>query len=415
MPRKQKLELTWYPYRSTWCKYYQGKRYYSPVDCNGKSDQGGYAMSLQWWSQKRLQIDSNSPSVASSGKPLLAAAMATDYGRLPSRAPVVSLAKVAETSIPKLVEIYLNMRRAEAESGQFTVQMYGEFKTSLEDWAGFAAYQKRKTITEVDSDLLASYRAHQLYLTTLKKPSGGIGPHLARKRLQHVKRFITWADEHDLLERFPKVLNRKYAQVKLPKPKPQFFAVDEVRAYFESSPKPMKLFISIALNGGFTQKDIATLTHSMFDHKKSVIQRERSKTEVPQVCKLWPVTSELLRSQMTKGSGDDLLLLGSKGNPLTTERIRDDGNIVLTDTIKLAFDRVKKKLGTYGDGKGFKLFRKTGANDIEKEYQEFPHVRDLYLAHSSRNRVADHYVKRHFDLLFKATDYLETLYDLNSV
>ena len=71
---------------------------------------------------------------------------------------------------------------------------------------------------------------------------------------------------------------------------PKFFTVDEVKTMYAKATPRMRLYLLLALNGGFTQIDIATLTHNMVDLDKGVISRDRNKTSVPQGCKLWPLT-----------------------------------------------------------------------------------------------------------------------------
>jgi hypothetical protein len=203
----------------------------------------------------------------------------------------------------------------------------------------------------------------------------------------------------------------------------------------------MKLFILLGLNLGYTQVDIATLDHSMIDWKTGLVTRPRHKTGQDQQAKLWPLTLRLLREHATDSKTGPVLLAES-GNSLLADKIKTDGNGTRTDSIRLAYGRLKDQLnmqalreskpelferatGTEAsktrkkeihkalislrDNRGFKVFRKTGADEIAKQFQDKPWLTDLYLAHSVK-AMKKHYAKQHFDELFKATDYLATVY-----
>ena len=83
--------------------------------------------------------------------------------------------------------------------------------------------------------------------------------------------------------------------------------------------------------------------------------------------------------------------------------------------VRLAFDRAMKTAGMdtdeAKDKRRFEVFRDTGANTIEQEFQEYPHLSSLYLAHKE-TAMKGKYVSRHFDLLFKALDRLDTVFAL---
>ena len=108
---------------------------------------------------------------------------------------------------------------------------------------------------------------------------------------------------------------------------------------------------------------------------------------------------------MTDPADSDLVLLGEGGNPLIVDSINAKGNPIRIDTVRLAFNRVKAKLGIVDDSRGFAIFRKTSAENIAKANQDSPHLVDLFLGHTQRT-MAKHYAGQHFDLLHRATDAL---------
>jgi len=148
----------------------------------------------------------------------------------------------------------------------------------------------------------------------------------------------------------------------------------------------------------------------MVDWTSREIRRPRHKTvhrngnngAENQCHKLWPITVTLLKAEMTKGSGVDLMLLTNTGKPLFQGRIKPDGSLAVTNIVKLAFDRVKKKL-KMPCRRGLKSLRKSAANEIEKIN---PALTSLFLAHSD-SRVAKHYVTRHYTELFEVIDRLD--------
>lgn len=226
-----------------------------------------------------------------------------------------------------------------------------------------------------------------------------------------VRQFIEWLYEQEIIEHRPRNLNRTYARVKLPKPSPLFFTADEVRKIFDAATPRTKLYVALAVNCGYTQIDIATLTHGMVDWTKGVIVRNRNKSGVPQVHKLWSGTMDLLRSQMTAETRDGLMLIDENGNQLVRQRIGDKGHIVTNDAIKLAFDRTMKRVEMDKDPRRFKVFRKTSSNEIERAFPEYPHLASDFLAHGE-TATKRYYVVKHHDQLFRAIDHLSNFYNL---
>ena len=223
---------------------------------------------------------------------------------------------------------------------------------------------------------------------------------------QGVQRTFNCESERETL---PRNLD-DYAKVERPKPAPKFFTVEEVKSMYASANPRTRLYMLLALNGGFTQIDIATLIHSMVDWDKGIITRDRNKTSVPQGCKLWPLALALLKQHATKpnADGDNLVLVTEEGNRLAYETVSDAGKHSKVDAIRSAFGRLKLKC-KMKDNRSFKSFRKTGADAIAKQYQSEPQLVDLYLAHSA-NGMRKHYANQYFDELYKATDWLARQY-----
>jgi len=473
---KRTRVLSWHAAGRCWRKYrtckVSGRGIMHYLDPRGvsQSDNAAYLEAEQNWQAKLCRIEaderralaqqeaSHNPSLVSAMNlahavldvdPSKLAGFATDYRQGLVSKTATQSGTIDESSIDGLIEAYLLEKRQDAESGQRSAKTYAEHKSKLDDFKLFADCLGVEAIAEVDAELIGRYRTEQVARLPLGKLDGGISPATAKKRLACVKRFLEWCYAREALDRLPRNLDKDYARITVPKRKPRFYSPDECQELFAAATSRTRLYMALALNTGATQVDIATLQHEHVDWREGVITRPRNKTGVEGKWKLWPVTLKLLRRHATKGP-KGLVLVGENGLPLVRDSIKPDGNIALVDAIKLAFNRLvlkvskekvraanpelaetltdkskqareraKRKLDALArelaaDGRGFSAFRKSASNEIEKQYQDAPHLSSLFLSHAERATKA-YYVDRHFDLLFQAIEYLDGLYDLNSV
>lgn len=334
---------------------------------------------------------------------------ATDYGELGPQPAISSQAVVKTGRIDQLMRFFLAFHRARAESGEITPKMFAQYRGKIDDFQGFLKIHGKVEIGEVDAGVLDAYRASQLRLTT-RDDKHGISPTTAKKRLDAARLFLQWVYERKDDYELPRALNKHFASVRFDPPKPKQFLLEEVRKIFDAATQRTKLYIALALNCGYTQIDIATLDASNVDWHGGVIKRNRNKTRIPQVHKLWPITLELLvRERHEIESG--LVLLDQKGQPLKREAIKDNGDLSTQDSIRSAFDRTMTKIGMAKDKRRFKTFRKTSADFIEKHFPEYPHLSSQFLAHAE-TATKRYYVGRHYELLFEALDKLGEFYGL---
>jgi len=305
-------------------------------------------------------------------------------------------------TIRELIDQFLEHRKAQIGDGHndISVATYADDKYQLEAFAAYCAKQNRASLADViRPDFLDKHKA------STKAAHSTVTLWHAVKA---VKRLLVWGWKHDYLEALPRNLD-DYAHVERPKPTPKFFTAEEVKTMYAQASPRMKLYILLALNGGCTQVDIATLKHPMIDWATGIISRDRHKSGVPQSCKLWPFTLSLLKEQATEPKGDNLVLLSEEGNPLVYEAINaKSGKHSKVDSIRSAFNRLKAKC-KMKNGRSFKVFRKTGADTLAKQYQSEAYLVDLYLAHSA-NGMRRHYAHQYFDELHKATDWLASVY-----
>ena len=374
---------------------------------------------------------------------LTLAANLTDWAKIKARRAGTSASETREASktIDALINVYLSERKTLADSGQIAVSTYSSERFRLSVFLSFCHSEGKALLPEVlNSQFLDEYRASLLDSLAHKENS----PTSVKNLLGTLKTTLQWCYEHELIESLPRN-TRTIAAIKLPDPNPQSYTPEEVKRLFNDASERTRLYILLALNCGYTQMDISTLDHRMIDWKTAVVTRPRHKTGQDSKSKLWPITLELLRKHATAKQG--LVLIGENGNPLLENKIKSDGTGTKTDSISLAFNRLIDHLNgpllretrpelfakvkgqeasknrqteirraliglRKNDKRSFKTFRKTGADAIAKQFQDKPWLIDLYLAHSPKG-MAKHYAKQHFDELFKATDWLATVYGLD--
>ncbi len=435
----RKRELSWHKPRGCYRKVYQGKTHYLKTECKNKSDEEGYRAALKEWQAVKAHADGEGPEPYDSGqwdpsgyakrlarwlilederapeerkaKPGAAnvATMATDYTKHAFTPGVIARIKQDNISIADLFGEYLRQRKVKAESGKLSVKQYAQDKAKLADFEGFAKHHGKTLLEEIDGPFLSFYRECQEALTAHKKKKERISSETARKRLQTVLKVWNWAYEQEYLDRLPRVLTKGYAQIEIKRPKPQFWTVDEIKTIFKNSSQRTKLYILLAANCGYTQGEISSLTWEMIDDE-GVIRRQRPKTEQTQVHRLFDITLELLREESKSTEG--LCLLSQQGNPLLSQDIKEDGNVTHQDSIRLAFNRVLTKLEMTGTGKSFKHIRKTSAQAILEQFEDERLV-DMFLAHSTKGAVREHYTEPVYKRYFEALDWLGEFYSFS--
>lgn len=446
-----RFPLSWHAARGGYKKMIQGKIYYFALGkCDGPNDAAGRQQALIEYGQLLSELNGETPPKAAPPTPpggrVLefeleatptaptrhqppveppAASMATDYERLLPKGdelPHVGAA-IATDDLESLIELYCEEKRRAAERGSIAVTSYNEHCYLLDDFKTFALRYERTKIHQIDNQFLKSYKGLQEYLCNPKSDlpkADRIGSALAKKRLQFARRFMEWCVEQEVIEAVPAAMGRKYASIALPRQKPKFWTPAEIHSLLDNAHlQPfgrkqglLRLSILLGLNCGYLPSCIASLRHDDVDWDFGIIDRERSKTGMLQVSKLWPETLTHLRDHATKRNDDErgggLVLIGAKyGSPLVHERIKDDGKITRTDTISRAFGNLRRKhLEWPSDGRSFKTLRKSAAETLSAEFQSEPAIVDKFLAHGIK-RITSHYISGgHFDRLFQATDWL---------
>jgi integrase len=417
---KTKRELSWFGPRKGYKKMIRGKMYYFALgECKSESDTEGYYKAIKEYVALRDKLDKQEAreveTLIQAGKlpngstaELTLTSKLTNWASLESATRGDTAARELHQTIDGLIAVYLERRKRLADSHQIELKTYTVEKYLLANWLSFCHYKGKSSLPETLSpEFLGDYR-DKLFTALAKGQASDSHVH---NNLRILKACLQWAYDEEYIPALPRKI-RDYARVKMESPKPLFYTVDEVKTLYNRASERTRLYILLGLNLGYTQVDIATLEHSMIDWQQGTITRQRHKTGQDQTAKLWPITQELLRKHATD-SKQGLALIGEGGNPLIVERINADGNPIKIDAIALAYNRLTKKTGING-GRSFKTWRKVGADQIAKQFQDSPHLIDRYLGHSEKT-VRKHYANNHFDELFKATDWLATVWGFDSI
>lgn len=115
----------------------------------------------------------------------------------------------------------------------------------------------------------------------------------------------------------------------------------------------------LALNGGFSQRELGQLRRHDVDLPGAIVRTIREKTEIRRVVPLWPETVEALRIVMTARPDDSLVFRTKRGHALVREVITGPAKITTHDAVQQSFRKLAESLGLKRPGYGFRLLRPT--------------------------------------------------------
>lgn len=423
---RKRYELTWHKPRNCWSKFYRGRRYYCSIKCSGKTDSDGYARSVQWWRSTKNCIDA---AHGDAGRDSLGVVSGDGEMKFPPGLHFMMFKPFLENfqplfesdgpvaTIEDLIEAYLKMCQQRAGCGSMTVGTYEDIFTKLKTFREFLTdycevlHRSVSELLGMTSEILSTYRL----AVEADLNAGKIKATTAKKRLGYVKAMFEWGYQNHRIETLPRVISKSYPKVApIGIPTPRRFELHQIHTLFDAASQRTRLYIALALNCGWNAIDIATFTHEMMNWGTGILSRERKKNRVPSSFRLWPVTRELLKAEMTPPRHQGLMLLGQNGHPLVHQGIRKDGTPESRkNAIRLAFDRVKKKTNL-NNAPSFKSFRATSGQNLREKYPTEIEVVDGFLAHAEQNRVRNYYTTRPVEIIHKACDYLDTVYKLGA-
>jgi hypothetical protein len=223
------------------------------------------------------------------------------------------------------------------------------------------------------------------------------------------KYFFEWLSEHDAIEwekpkRFRQIFRidrggmlteaereRRYSEVV--SREVRHFTMDDLGRLYKIADGRIRAFILLALNCGFTQRDLSELRvfEVYLDAPVPYIHRERSKTGVEARWELWPETVEAIRREMAEPNPLKRVFLTERGEVL------QEGGHSGRDSVRQAWRLLREKF--VGELLPFKFLRKTGAGEI-KRIGGFE-ISEMYLAHQEPG-LNKHYANRNWSQMWEA-------------
>jgi integrase len=392
MPRK-KLDLTKMPMPAgvpeRWRKVFKGTTYYF---------RGDYTDCLNQWFAKRAALAEADKLTDLEIVEIQAARLHNQSAKLAavkdkSEASAIVAGWRGNGSVRNInqaVEQFLSRREVKVANGEQSAAYYSDLKRSLNNFADFVG--RSQGVDRINGEIWDSYCAE-----LRKRQAGGWSAKYCHTYQSAAKTFVRWAWRLELLKTLPRNLDDRDLSIKKTNKEIKVFSIEEIKTLLTNSPRRTRLFLLLALNCGFTQKDISDLKQSEIDWKGKRINRKRSKTKdaegVPTVeYPLWQATYDLLAE--FKSEDPNLALLNEDGRPLLVMGIIK-GKFTRMDCVRRAFSRLVERLAKkeiLTTTKTFKILRKTSPTILQKS-PAFSFVARHFLGHAPRGISDKHYVK----------------------
>lgn len=203
----------------------------------------------------------------------------------------------------------------------------------------------------------------------------GVGATL--KTVTHVRAMFAWAEKQGLIDRPPRyggafqkpraIELRRMRNRRKAEQGEAAWSPEELRTLIARTNPVLKAAILLALNGGFSNADIAGLEDGHIDFDGGVIDFARPKTEIPRRVPLWPETVAAMRIAREKRPRPALradarrVFLTEEGNPVARYSVRQDTKGIRgaarIDRLSQWFKLACKSLGLWQPGRGFASLR----------------------------------------------------------
>lgn len=312
------------------------------------------------------------------------------------------------TNIDKFVELH----RERVKSGQLSTSHLQTVATRYE-------FIKRHfgggmLVTQIRGQTFTRFHSHLLEQIKLQT----ISPIYARHLMAEFRKFVKWLYAEEIIDVLPRPLMAESRQFRFNVTQRQIevFTIEELHVLLKAAPERTQLYLLLMMNCGMYQGDISDLRPADVDWREGRIIRKRSKTSrqptVPVVnYKLWQPTFSLLCKY--RSSDDKRVLLNANGKPLRNRQIRENGTTTNFDNIRMAYDRLTKKL-KQKKAKTLKHIRKTSASILES-HETFGRYAQHFLGHAPQSITQKHYVKPSDDLFDKAVEWLGEQYQVSKI
>lgn len=272
-----------------------------------------------------------------------------------------------------LANKYVTYQHGRARAAEITLRSFRDIKdtteTFVETLGGYVL------VSSLAPENFASYRA---------KLMETMGHHAIKRSVTLIRGMFKWAYENDVIANSMKFGTGfsayKKERVETRKRKRDLaFTGPEIRKMINAATIPLKAMILMAVNCGFGNTDIGTLTWDSLDLDDGVLDTFRQKTGVARRCPLWPETTKALREvealkrRPVMPADKGKVFINQNGVPYVREEaVEKDGRIdgaSVNDNIPQEFARLMLTIGIYtknaktkrpkSDGRGFYCLRRT--------------------------------------------------------
>jgi integrase len=252
-----------------------------------------------------------------------------------------------------------------------------------------------------------------------KRPTGKKGT-LARATCRNaqiaLRAFVRWLSRSEAFKwEIPRGYSWPRGRIdKLPadrKKQRLYFKRSELQAIWELSHPWDRALILLALNCGFSKREIATLRKDEIVKKgdRTFIKRHRTKSDVYGEWELWPETLAALDYLSQRPNHTEYAVVNERGNPLVNGTPTGNENQVIKNHWDRLMERVKADREDF-HRLPFKCLRKTGATFVRKLASG--EVASMYLAHGERaddkDQLLSVYTERPWRKVHRALSRLRT-------
>ena len=321
---------------------------------------------------------------------------ASDYSDIKPLADPKKSKTKRDTRIRSVIADFVADKVALVRAGSLSAASAGDYKTVLAEFLHFSTQCDRLDINDVDSELLKAYKKEQFKRAGLKDGhKNKISPRTAHKRLSLLATFLKNLYADELLDQLPRTLANGFASVKVEKPTPAYWTLDEIHEIYKSSSPLLKVATRLFCECGYTPACVSSLSWETLDAETRIIDRTRKKTGVRQIHRLSKSTLKMLQEISTTTTG---LILTLDGSPLLKRSISDNGGLKDShDELANQFRSLKRRIKLKTNGRGMKTYRKNSSDYLAKNFK--PEIAKRFLGHSRGQEAAyfdDHVAEEYY-------------------
>jgi integrase len=317
-------------------------------------------------------------------------------------------------TVARAITNYLDRQRVKQSAGNLSMGRYEILRRCAEHFKKHVG--GAVSVANLNAQHLTTY--HTALMEMVNRVNKPWSQPYAKRYLGVAKQFVKWCWENEMVASLPRNMQSKDLAIADSPARIKTFSNEEIKILLDAAPDRTKLYLLLALNCGYTQKDISDLEQSQIDWKVGRITRKRSKTKssegVPTISyKLWAKTFSLLK----KNRSDDpvRVLLNADGGQLQTERFNEDGKYMKSDNIQTAYFRLcsgkelRKKLPKKSI-KPLKMLRKTSPSHLENS--KYASCARWFLGHAPRSVADRNYIAPPQDYFDEAIKWLGRQYGI---